>query len=281
MTASALGIGLLTTTPTARATSLLSNVPEASNYQLVYEFSIPVNSPGWNSTAVSYTVNNSLSIPTGAFDRVAYYLELVQTSGPTQWVYISMNAFTNQANMLGVPNTTSGEYYHYGTGGRMPSNWVANANILANVAGIVTGTGINTINLEFWPSNYGQSNDSGVPNANAGTYDFGDGGSSTGNGHGSMQIHNYDVDGTGPGAAGQTLFAYNAWGAARTSELGIGSQSSGNPDWTFNTANISTFSSRTLQVLVQPIPEPSTTFLVLGGMLVLLGLVRRNRCLRR
>ena len=58
-----------------------------------------------------------------------------------------------------------------------------------------------------------------------------DGGSNTGAGHASMQIHNY--------GAGQTLFGYSAWGAVRTSELGIGNQPSGNPDWTFNTANIS------------------------------------------
>jgi hypothetical protein len=37
----------------------------------------------------------------------------------------------------------------------MPSNWIANANIYAYAgSGIVTGSGVNTINLEFWPSNY-------------------------------------------------------------------------------------------------------------------------------
>jgi len=261
----ALGVGLLTASHPAWA-DLLSNVPEASNYRLVYEFSIPVNSLGWNGTLVPYTVNNSASIPTGSFDRVAYYLELVPISGPTQWVYVSMNAFTNQADKLGVPNTASGEFYNLSN---MPSGWGSNANVFANVAGIVTGTGINTINLEFWPSNYGQNNGYGVPGANGSTFDFGDGGAGTGNGHGSMQIHNY--------GAVQTLFAYNAWGQARTSELGIGNQAggSGNPDWTFNTANISTFTSRTLQVLVTP--EPSTAMLAFSGVLALLGLVRRNR----
>lgn len=76
------------------------------------------------------------------------------------------------------------------------------------------------------------------------TYDFGDGGAGTSAGHGSMQIHNY--------GAAQTLFAYNAWGTSQGySALGIGNQPSGNPDWTFNTANIASFVSRTLQVLVR------------------------------
>jgi hypothetical protein len=264
-----LSIGLLAANSPSRATDLLVNVPEASAYQLVYEFSIPIWSLGWNSTTVPYTVNNSALIPTGSFDRVAYYLELVQNSGPTQWVYVSMNTFTNRADKLGVPNTNSGEYYRYGTGGNMPSGWVANASIFASSgSGIATGTAINTINLEFWPSNYGSLNGYGVPGASATMFDFGDGASGTSAGHGSMQIHNYGT--------GQTLFAYNAWGGARTSELGIANQSVGNRDWTFNTTNITTFSSRTLQVLVQPIPEPSTELLVLGGILVLCHLARRS-----
>jgi len=264
--AAALGVGLLTASNPAWATNLLSNVPEAGGYQLVYEFPIPVNSLGWNSTPIPYTVNNSGSIPTGSFDRVAYYLQLDKPGGGSDWVYVSMNTFTNRADKTGVPNTASGEFYNFMN---MPSGWIANGKIFSNVAGIVTGTGINTINLEFWPSNYGQNNGYGVPGANGSTFDFGDGGAGTGNGHGSMQIHNYGTV--------QTLFAYNAWGQARTSELGIGNQvgGSGNPDWTFNTSNISTYSSRTLQVLVTP--EPSTAMLVFGGVLALWNSRRRNR----
>jgi len=80
-----------------------------------------------------------------------------------------------------------------------------------------------------------------------------------------MQIHNY--------GAQQTLFAYNAWGAARTSELGIGNQPGGagtNTDWTFNTANIGRYDIRTLQILVlTAVPEPSTVLVLgLGGLLL-------------
>lgn len=92
----------------------------------------------------------------------------------------------------------------------------------------------------------GGGNDYGVPGANGGTYDFGDGGASTSPGHASMQIHNY--------GAGQTLFAYNAWGNAGTSNLGLGNcptPVNNGVDWTFDTSNIGTYSVRTLQILVR------------------------------
>lgn len=230
----------------ATATGLFSNVPEASSFNLVYEFDIPVNSPGWNSTPVAYTVDNSAGIIPGSFTRIAYYLELVSLTGATtNWVYVSMDAFTTNAAKIGVPNVASGEFYnHFNTP-------VSNANIYSNNGGITPATGTNTVNLEFWPSNYGQGNDYGVPGADGGAFDFGDGSASTGDGHACMQIHNY--------GAGQTLFSYNAWGGARTSELGIGPPGSGNADWTFNTGNISTFSLRTLQILVRGLPSISNS----------------------
>ena len=211
---------------------------ETGSLNLVYEFEIPVASLGWNSVAVPYTINNAASITTGSFTRVAYYLELVKADTTSDWVYVSFNAtgFTLDASKLGVPTTSSGEYYNY------QNTTISNMSVYSNVSGIVSGTGIATGNVEFWPSNYGGNNDYGVRGASS-SYDFGDGGSSTSAGHACMQIHNYGES--------QTLFAYNAWGSARTSELGIGNQSSGNPDWTFNTSNISNYETRTLQILVQ------------------------------
>jgi len=224
------------------ATGLLQNVPEAAGYTLVYEFPIPTGSPGWGSnlTTNPYTVNVSASITNGSFDRVAYYLELVKASGETQWVYVSTTSFTTNAARLGIPRNYVLRNGAYDTAA--PSNAV----IRSNVSGITTGDGINTVNLEFWPSDYSQANGYSVPGASASTYDFGDNGASTTAGHGSMQIHNY--------GAGQTLFAYNNWGTSQSAcALGIGNQigGSGNPDWTFNSTNIANYASRTLQVLVR------------------------------
>jgi len=238
---------------------LLSNVPEAGSYSLVYEFPIPATTPGWNANPVPYSVDNSTNIVPGSFSRIAYYLEMVTAGGATQWLYVSMSAFTTNAAKIGVPTTGSGEFYHYPN--TYDSGAPTNATVLSNVSGITNGTGINTINLEFWPSDFGPGNDYGVPGADGGTFDFGDGGANTSSGHGSMQIHNY--------GSRQTLFAYNSWGAppSRDSALGIGNQPSGSPDWVFDTANIKNFVSCTLQILVGNgvVPVPSKTKITLGG----------------
>ncbi len=228
----------------ARATGLLANVPEAANYTMVYEFPIPASGPGWaaNLTTNPYSINASASIVPGSFDRVAYYMELVKASGQTQWVYVSMTAFTTNAARLGIPRNYVLRHNAYDTAN--PSN----ATIRSNVGGITEGDGINTVNLEFWPSNYGTGNDYGVPGANASTFDCGDGGASASPGHASMQIHNY--------GASQTLFGYNQWGNAGVCNLGIGNcptPVNGGVDWTFDNSNIGTFSVRTLQILVRTI----------------------------
>ena len=225
------------------ATGVFANVPEAANYSLVYELNIT----GTNNfpASVPYSVNNTTSI-TNPFDRVAYYLEL-DTDGagpaPTEWVYVSANALTTNLSKIGVPNLSSGAFFQQN---------LTSMNVFSNKAGIVTGTGINTGNIEFWPSNYSQANGVGVPNASSGTYDFGD--TATAGSHGSMQIHNYDLDGAGPGTTGQTLFAFNNWndGTLNAAALGIGTDP--NPahgaDWTF-AANVGTYQIKNMAILVR------------------------------
>jgi len=239
-----LGLLLMMAGGSAGATGLLRNVPEAAGYKLVYELPIPVIATNYNVNPVPYSVDNAASIKTGSFDRVAYYMELVTGGSVTQWVYVSMTAFTTNAARLGVPRLPSGVLYHY------PNTYdtaaPSNATVLSNVGSITNGTGINTISLEFWPSNYTQVNANNVPNASALVFDFGDGGYNVSDGHGSMQVHNY--------GAKQTLFGFSAWGGStRTCEMGIGNQVGGNSnlDWTL-TANAGSYTLRTLQVLVRP-----------------------------
>ena len=50
---------------------------------------------------------------------------------------------------------------------------LTNMNVNSNAPGIVTGSGLQTGNIEFWSTNYGGANGAGVPNA-AGNFDFGD-----------------------------------------------------------------------------------------------------------
>jgi len=213
------------------ATDVFTNVAEADGYTLAYEL-IPNGSV--TGAAFPYTVNNTAAI--GAFDRVAYYLELDGV-----WVYASMDAFTANVNQIGIP---------YGSTLFKWQQKVNNLNVFASAgSGITTGTGLATGNIEIWPSDYNASNAISIPNASGSTYDFGDGGSNgTAQGYGSFQVHNHDLDGAGPGTAGQTLFAYNTWRGG--GDLGIGNKPSGNPDWTFSN-NYASYAWRRLVVLVR------------------------------
>lgn len=217
----------------------LADVSEIGRYKQVYQIDLP-NGANWNSTPITYNVNNSstLTLPFG-FDRIGYYLELQSSTGTRQWVWASATAFTNQLSKTGIPNVASGAFFQQN---------LANMNVESNVAGIATGTNLTTGNIEFWPSNYGGQNDLNVPNASPTTFDFGDGGANGGAGYGSMQIGNYDLDGAGPGTAGQTIFAYNGWGQ-NTTMMGIGNQPTGNPDWTF-ADNQATWTLKSLEVWV-------------------------------
>ena len=221
-----------------------AEIPELGSYDLVYSLDIPT-SASFNGSAVPYTVNNAASV-TDPYSRVAYYMELQRAGDPEPtWVYASMDRFSGDVRKIGVPNTTSGAHFRQN---------VANMNVYSNDPQIATGTGLTSGNIEFWPSNYGPGNDAGVPNADSGTFDFGDGGSNTGAGYGSMQIHNHAVTPT----TGQTIFAYNHWGGG-TADLGIGSRPSGHPDWTF-AGNGGQYTVKSLEVLVQPDPTPISVF---------------------
>jgi hypothetical protein len=217
------------------AGGVFANVPEAAGYTLVYDLAIPNSAALVNGTPVSYTTDNSEGITT-EFDRIAYYMELDNGSGP-QWVYASVDAFTSDASQIGLPHNVNNPVKF--------QQIVDNMNVASNMPGIVTGSGIATGNIEFWSTNYTGVNDIGIPGANGGTFDFGDGGAGIGIGYGSFQIHNH--------GAAQTLFAYNRWGGGLggNSDLGIGSAPSGSPDYTF-AQNAATYTVKNLQILVRP-----------------------------
>ena len=208
----------------AATADVFSNVPEASGFGVVYVLPIP-DFPDFDAT-IPYSVNNSAGIADGSFSRVAYYLELEDTNtGYSEWVYASFDAapFATEADMLGIPTTANGIVYQYNPSGA--TGQVMNMNVFSNDPGITTGYGITTGNAEIWPTNYSDDNGAGVPGSPSNdAYDFGDTRSTSG-GHGSFQIHNY--------GAGETLFAINHFNGGEA-EMGIGSQSTGNPDWTFN-----------------------------------------------
>lgn len=208
----------------------LNNVPESACYTLVQSLDVPTTA-NFGAVAVPYAVDNRAAI--GPFSRVAYYIELQQDGGDLQYLWASMDPFTADANKLGVPTLASGAFFQQG---------VTNLNVVSNVAGVTSGTGL-AGNLEFWPTNYQPENGAAVPGASELVYDFGDR-ASPGT-YGSMQLHN--------AAAGQTLFAYNNWGTnttPATADIGIGNGTGAHPDWTFSN-NGGAWTIKTIQVLVR------------------------------
>jgi sialate O-acetylesterase len=204
---------------------LVLKVPEAKGYQIIYDLDLNKLGP-----ELTYELDNSSQ--QRPFDRIAYFLELQSADGNSQYLYASMDAFTDSLKKIAVPTLRSGARF------QQP---VSNLTVYSNVKGIVTGSDLAGGNLEFWPSNYGPANAAKVPNASAQIFDFGDEPSEPADGYGSMQIHNHD--------AKQTLFALNHWREGNRADVGIGNQPQGNPDWTF-AGNAGSYTAKRLRVLV-------------------------------
>jgi sialate O-acetylesterase len=204
---------------------LTLKIPEAKEYTLVYDLDITKA-----GREIRYDVDNHDKI-TGPFDRIGYFLELTNSEG-TQYVWVSMDAFTQDASKIGVPTLASKAKF------QQP---VTNMTVMTNVRGVAAGSGL-TGNLEFWSSNYGPANSANVPGASSQVWDFGDQPSDPQDGYGSMQVGNP--------AAKQTVFAFNHWVAGRNADVGIGNCPGQNPDWTF-AANAGQYSAGRLRVLVR------------------------------
>jgi hypothetical protein len=213
--------------PTA-ATPCDTNVAETSQYSVVYQMNIPANAD-YNTGSPAYSIDNTATTP--AFDRVGYCLQL-----DGNWVWVSMDAFTTVPGRIGVPVASTGATFQ---------QTVTNMNVASNVAGVTTGTGITTGNIEFWHHCYATGPVLGLPGNNSGLYDFDDNpGGQADSCYGSMQVHNY--------GAGQTIFAWNSWDyAPNPDDVGIGNNSGTHPDWTFQ-ANTGSYTTRVLTVYARP-----------------------------
>jgi hypothetical protein len=220
---------------------VFQHVPEAVDFDLVYALELE-NDANYNAMPVAYCLDHS-GVVTGAYDRVAYFLEL-DDGVVDQWVYVSMDAFTTNVTQVGLPHSVGNPVAF--------QRVVTNMHVIASTsANVTTGVFENTGLIEFWPSNYGAANANGIPNASDSAFDFGDSGFHAGAGHGSFQVHNFDLDGIGPNTAGETLFAYNRFGPLSSADsVGIGNRPTGHPDWTF-TGNSTQYAVKNLLVLVR------------------------------
>lgn len=235
--------------------------PSESGYTQIYGLNL--NDSANLHSSVPYSLDNANTIADGSFTRVAYHLELqLESGGPLNYVWVSMDAFTTDASLLGVPSFA-------GSNTSFQQN-VANMNVFSNQAGIVTGNGLGTGNIEFWPYNYTTASSAGVPNASDFVYDAGDTSAGSAS-YGSMQIHNHADN------ANQTLFALNDFSDSGRYDLGIGNQNGGNPDWTF-AGNAWQYSVKNLDVWVlqaETVPEPAS--FAIFGTICLIGCGRRRK----
>jgi sialate O-acetylesterase len=202
------------------------NVPEAKEYQLVYDLDLTKL-----GASINYDLDNHQKIRR-PFDRIAYCLQLRDANMNPEDIYVSMDAFTADPARIGVPFFGSGEHFQQN---------VADLDVYSDVKGIVAGTNLNGGNIEFWPNNYGPQNSASVPNASSDAFDFGDQPADPEDGYGSMQVHNH--------VAKQTLFAINHWREGSHADIGIGNQPVNNPDWTF-AANATSYQAMRLRVFV-------------------------------
>ena len=191
----------------------LSRVPEAEGFSVIYQLDIPSDAD-YKTNEPEYLVDNSDRYE--SFDKIGYFLELTDTDDSVSYVFVSMDKFTDDLKKISLPILSSNSYFF---------QKVDNITVRSNVAGVSSCTEFDGGNIEFCPGNYQTNNSNGITGALDDVYDFGDNGVRGEYGYGSMQVHNWKM--------GQTVFAINRWGGEGPIDVGIGSSSVGNPDWTF------------------------------------------------
>ena len=222
-------------------------VQEAGLYQQVYALDIP-DLTYYASQEPVYAVDRHTEV--GSFSRIAYYLELVAADGTMQYIWTSMDAFTDDASKIAVPTLTSGALFQ---------QRVTNMNVWSNVDGVPTGTGRNG-NIEFCPYNYGSARTLGLELASDYVYDADDTFADSGT-YSCMQVHDSDT--------ATPLLCFNGW-CGGTSEIGIGKAPAGyQPDWTMYKTVSLWPKRRRLEVYVMdsivPAPAPQLVSAVISS----------------
>lgn len=216
------------TAPLLSPADPLGIIPDAVGFRQIYQADLAKV-----GKEVPYEVDNT-TLFSGAFQRVAYLLELQEADKPVRWVWTSMDAFTTDVRHLGVPTAGSGAFFH---------QTVANLLVASNVEGLPVGA-VGEGVIEFFSNNYAGNNQLGIAGATD-TFDFGDQpAGKQGEGYGCMQVHNL--------GAKQTVWALNHWVVGAKADLGIGPSPSGG-DWTFAN-NGESYVLKRLRVFVKPAP---------------------------
>ena len=201
-------------------------VPELEGFRTVYVADIP---PAGKFEAGNYSVDNAAKA--GAFARVAYVMELVCDDDSVDWAVAAMDAFTNNAAMLGVPAVTKAFFQ------QKVGNLVVRSNRKCVKEGPQEGV------IEFFNSNYSQGARLAGIGGSSKVFDFNDAAGGLNPGYGCLQIHDWKN--------GTTIMAYNNFNANGAPDIGIGNNVEGtNPDWTF-VGNAGDYKARRLTILAK------------------------------
>ncbi len=209
----------------------LSLISIDKDYELVYELDLSKL-----QNKITYSTDRSGDV--SEFDRIGYLIELESETTGSQKLFVSMDAFTDDASKIAIPQFSAKAFFQQPVKGVESYSTVSSLN-REGIEG----------NIEFWSGNYATQNTAKVPGASEAIYDYGDSMSEPVNGYGSMQVH----DTTGK----QTLFSINHWAAGAGADIGIGNSSGPHRDWTFS-SNASSYSAKSLKVYVGRKRDPQT-----------------------
>ncbi|MTA84911.1 MAG: hypothetical protein F2554_03455, partial [Actinobacteria bacterium] len=209
---------------------------------------------GYGLSAGNAAANYKSSPGTTSFSRIRYRLATTVNSVSRyadvdfeKWTSANMNAATGSAwtpdiDSIRIPTTIS------------PNQFTVHANVVdltinTDSPDVRNGYGISG-RLEIWPWNYGTTRSGLNPAGDTSTYDYDDSPSSNSGSYGSFQVHTLEDL--------EPVFVWNRHGNGQNAEVGYGSRSTGNPDWTFcgDSAGVCTPSSFQLSIFVNP---PITT----------------------
>ena len=240
----------------------MANVTNGSDYTMVQGARLTTQMKNnWHNDGVNYDIVNNLTTLQNQgvlFDRVGYYMEYAATvNDPLTYVFVSFDAMTTDITKIGIPISSSGEYYQqYVNNLEVTTNVTASQGLLNDPHTRTQAAANTTIPhekgfIEFCSSNYSQPKGGVNALGSNDIYDINDTipADPYAAGHGSMQIHSIDTQ--------QTIFALNHFNAngKNARQYGIGTNpnpsanSSGSQsDWTFDEtkagyaiANIYTF----------------------------------------
>ncbi|MBR0191077.1 MAG: autotransporter-associated beta strand repeat-containing protein [Thermoguttaceae bacterium] len=222
----------------------MANVASAADYTMVQGARLTTQmNTNWHTNGVNYDiVDNLASLQSQGvlFDRVGYYMEYAQNAGdPLTYVFVSFDAMTHDLSKIGVPTSSTGEFY-----AQKVNNLEFTTNVASNQGKLfdpATGQQV-TANttysqaqgyIEFWPNSYTYTSNPSIEVGSGSIYDVSD--TPTGvpgtAGYGSMQIHSLET--------GQTIFSLNRYESTKAYGIGTNpsasaNSSNGQADYTFD-----------------------------------------------